>query len=61
MKEITADSKVSREHWEWVRGLIRDIEREEKRDEFLKLLFQWDVAVREFRKVELAAMILGGS
>ena len=59
MKETTEDSAVSHEHWEWVRGLIRDIDREEKRDEFLKLLFQWDLAVREFRKVELAAMILG--
>jgi hypothetical protein len=60
MKEITEeDARISREHWEWVRGLIRDIEREEKKDEFLKLLFQWDLAVREFRKVELAAMILG--
>jgi hypothetical protein len=60
MKELASvESKISREHWEWVRGLIRDIEREEKRDEFLRTLFQWDLAVREFRKVELAAMILG--
>jgi len=60
MKEsVREDIRTTAEHWEWVRGLIRDIEREEKRDEFLKLLFQWDLAVREFRKVELTAMVLG--
>jgi hypothetical protein len=51
--------RISREHWAWVRGLIRDIEREEQRDEFLKQLFQWDLAVREFRKVEMSLMIMG--
>jgi hypothetical protein len=50
---------VSREHWAWVRGLIRDVEREEKRDEFLKQLFQWDLAVREFRKAEMSLVIVG--
>jgi hypothetical protein len=39
--------------------MIRDLEREESRNEFLRNLFQWDLAVREFRKVETKRVVLG--
>ena len=39
--------------------MIRDIVREETREEFLKNLFQWDMAVRQFRKTELKRVIIG--
>lgn len=43
----------------WVHGMIRDIVREETCEEFLKNLFQWDMAVRQFRKTELKRIIIG--
>ena len=51
--------QFSQEHWDWVRDLIRDLEREQQCDEFLKRLFQWDMGVKQFRKIEMARMILG--
>ncbi len=39
--------------------MIRDLSREERREEFLKNLFQWDMAVRQFRKTELKRIIIG--
>lgn len=45
------ESDISSE-WEWVQDLIRDVERQEERENFAKFLFQWDLAVREFRKME---------
>ncbi len=39
--------------------MIRDLDREESRVEFLKNLFQWDMAVRQFRKTELKRIIIG--
>jgi hypothetical protein len=56
---VIVAENISAEHWNWVRNLIREIERDQKRGEFLKQLFQWDLGVREFRKVELSRMILG--
>ena len=39
--------------------MIRDLVREESRAEFLRNLFQWDMAIRQFWKVELKRIILG--
>jgi len=55
----TTETNISKEHWTWVRDLINEVEREEKRDEFLKRLFQWDLAVKAFRRAEMALIILG--
>ena len=38
--------------------LIRDVAREERTDVFAKKLFQWDLAVRQFRKIEQRTFIL---
>src|SRR5262249_47706167 len=50
---------LSPDLWDWVRDLIREVEREERCDDFLRQLFQWDLAVKEFRKAEQAKMNLG--
>jgi len=54
-----AERAISEEEWAWVQGMIRDLVREESRDLFLKSLFQWDMGVREFRKVEMKRIIHG--
>lgn len=56
---MTATEHISQEEWQWVHDMIRDIEREEQRDQYLSSLFQWGLAVRQFRKVEIKRMILG--
>lgn len=53
-----ADPEISREVWAWVRELIRDVEQDAEREAFLKKLFQWDLAVRQFRKLETARLLL---
>jgi len=43
---------ITREEWEWVEDLIKDVAREEASGLFAQTLFQWDLAVKQFRKVE---------
>ena len=50
---------ISPEEWSWVQGLIQDVQRLEQRDTFAKNLFGWDLAVQQFRKVEMKRIILG--
>jgi hypothetical protein len=52
------EPQISFDQWDWIRGLIRDVERDESREEFPKRLFQWDLAVKQFRKAEQAKMVL---
>jgi hypothetical protein len=49
---------ISTDQWDWIRELIRDLERDETREGFPKQLFQWDLAVKQFRKAEQARMLL---
>jgi len=56
---VTVAENISPEYWNWVRNLIRDIELQEQCDAFLARFGQWDVGVREFRKIELVRMIRG--
>ena len=56
-----ADEEViTREEWAWVEGLIHDVAREEKGDLLARRFFEWDLAVRQFRKMEQKRMIPGG-
>ncbi len=50
--------EFSPSEWDWVQSLIHDIEKSEKREEFAKFLFQWDLAVKEFRKMEQKRLLL---
>jgi len=57
MTMITHDS-ISPQEWEWVKGLIDEVQRQEQRENFAQQLFQWDLAVKEFRKLEHKRFVL---
>ncbi len=45
--------------WAWVQDLIQEVQRQELGDAFARNLGEWDLAVRQFRKVEYRRIILG--
>jgi len=53
---------ISREEWSWVEDLIhevnREVQQEVRRATFARNLFQWDLAVRQFRKIEQRRLLL---
>jgi hypothetical protein len=53
------EDSITREEWAWVEDLIKDVAREEESDLFAQKLFQWDLAVKQFRKIENKRVILG--
>jgi hypothetical protein len=53
------EDNITREEWAWVEDLIKDVAREEESDLFAQKLFQWDLAVKQFRKLENKRIILG--
>ena len=53
------ENTITREEWTWVEELIRDVAQEEERNTFVKNLFEWHLAVRQFRKIEQKRIILG--
>ena len=56
---IVPPEEITQQEWEWVHDMIEEIDRQERREDFARWLFQWDFAVREFRKVEQRRIILG--
>jgi hypothetical protein len=58
VQQTFADAGITREEWAWVQDLIGDVQRDGKREAFAKSLFQWDLAVQQFRKIELRRIIL---
>ena len=53
------EDNITRDEWAWVEDLIKDVAREEESDLFAQKLFQWDLAVKQFRKIENKRIILG--
>jgi transcription termination factor NusB len=53
------EERITQEEWVWVRGLIEDVARDDARIRFVQALFQWDLAVKQFRKVEQKRIIHG--
>ena len=51
MQPSTSDP-ISPAEWAWVQDLIQDVRHEERREEFARELFQWELALRKFRQVE---------
>lgn len=53
---------ISREEWSWVEDLIhevnREVQQEARRATFARNLFQWDLATRQFRKIEQRRLLL---
>ena len=58
-ESIVPREEITQQEWEWVHEMIGEIERQEKREDFARWLFQWDFAVKEFRKVEQRRIVLG--
>jgi len=50
---------ISPNDWQSVQDLIEEVQREEQCAIFAKTLFQWDLAVKMFRKVEMKRFIIG--
>ncbi|SRR6266852_3407050 len=59
VRNTPAQQGITAEEWAWVEGLIRDVSREEQTDMLARKVFQWDLAVRQFRKVEHERIVLG--
>ena len=51
--------EITQQEWEWVHEMIGEVERQGRREDFARWLFQWNFAVREFRKVEQRRIVLG--
>src|SRR6267154_1382705 len=45
--------------WSWVEGLIRDVSREGESNTFARKVFQLDLAMQQFRKLEQRRIVLG--
>lgn len=58
MQSTFGDAFITREEWTWVEELIRDVERDHLKEAFAKRLFQWDLAVQQFRKIEQRRLLL---
>ena len=52
MKTISEADAITPREWQWVQELIADVQRQARREAFAQTLGQWDLAVRQFRKVE---------
>ena len=57
--DTPAQQSITGEEWAWVGGLIREVSREEQTDLLARKVFQWDLAVRQFRKLEHERIVLG--
>src|SRR5205823_7082370 len=45
--------------WAWVEGLIRDVSRDGETNPFARRVFQFDLAMQQFRKLEHKRIVLG--
>ena len=59
MPPAAAHQERTQQEWQWVHEMIDEIEDQERREDFARWLFQWDFAVREFRKVEQRRIVVG--
>jgi hypothetical protein len=51
--------EISHEEWAWVHDLIQDVQAQAERDSPVKTCGEWEMALREFRKIEMKRMVLG--
>src|SRR2546422_11779055 len=59
MKTVPQADLITPQEWRWVQELIADVQRQEQREAFAQTLGQWDLAVRQFRKVEQRRFVEG--
>jgi hypothetical protein len=55
--EFPAES-ISLRDWVWVQDLIQEVQRQQIGEAFARKFWEWDLAVRLFRKVEFRRMVL---
>ena len=55
---VTQPPPVSSQEWQWVKGLIEDVVREESRETFSQELAKWVLVVRQFRKAEMRHIVV---
>ena len=57
--ELFSNEDITPQEWAWVQDLIQDVQRQELCETFAKSLFEWDLVVRQFRKVEYKRIVIG--
>jgi hypothetical protein len=50
---------ITPQEWDWVQELIQEVQRQELREAFATGVGSWDLAVRQFRRVEMRRIITG--
>lgn len=45
-------AEITAHEWAWVRALIQDVMREREREDFVTAYAEWNLAIRQFRKIE---------
>jgi ribosomal 50S subunit-associated protein YjgA (DUF615 family) len=58
MEATIRNEQVSKEHWEFVKGLLRDLEAEEICEALGSHFGQWRLSIKAFRRVEALRMTL---
>src|SRR5436190_13702947 len=59
MNTVSKGDSITPQEWLWVQELIAEVQRQERREAFAQRLGQWDLAVRQFRKVEQRRFVDG--
>ena len=57
LEQSSFDLQFSSQDWAPVRQLIEEVQEQEKQEQFAATLFQWDLVVRFFRRVEKTHML----
>jgi hypothetical protein len=59
MKTVPQADQITPQEWRWVQELIAEVHRPERRVAFAQTIGQWDLAIRQFRKVEQRQFLEG--
>ena len=58
MNTAATPAGITAHEWAWVRALIQDVMREREREDFVTAYAEWNLAIRQFRKIEDERIIL---
>src|SRR4051812_19689326 len=59
IQQISETEAITIAEWGWVEGLIREVSREGESTAFARKVFQLDLAMRQFRKIEHKRIVIG--
>lgn len=51
------DFQISREDWAPIQALLEEVQEQERQEHFVAALYQWDLIVRLFRRIERERLI----